>query len=266
MADRLRGLWDFSDLDGSEARLRAQLEREPDDAGRAEVLTQRARVEGLRGRFDEAEALVAEAETQAGSSPIVRARVDLERGRILRSSGDAATAFPLFERAFQTALEAGQDFVAVDAAHMAAIATDDGDVVEAWTRRGIELAETSSEPGVDYWLGPLLNNLGWHQVEAGELGSALATFRRALEARERDSGKPQQAEVARYCVAKVLRLLDRADEALPLLERAVAWTEAAGQPDGYFHEELAECYAALGREDDAREHAALARSLLDANA
>lgn len=205
MADRLRGLWDFSDLDGSEARLRAQFEREPDTEGRAEVLTQLARAEGLRGRFEAAEGLVAEAEALAGRSPIVRARVDLERGRILRSSGNPAAAFPLFERAFQTALDAGQEFVAVDAAHMAAIATE-GDAVEAWTQRGIELAEASREPGVDYWLGSLYNNLGWHQVETGELERALATFRRALEARER-TGTPEQIEHAREAIADTLRLL-----------------------------------------------------------
>lgn len=216
MADRLRELWDFSDLDGSEARLRAQLEREPDDAGRAEVLTQLARVEGLRGRFDEAEALVAEAKRQSASSQIVQARVDLERGRILRSSGDPASAFPLFERAFQTALDAGQEWIAADAAHMAAIATGDGDVVEALTQRGIELAESSIEPGVDYWLGPLLNNLGWHEVEAGELERALVCFRRALEARER-TGAAEQIEMAREAVAETLRLLERTDEP-PLLE------------------------------------------------
>ena len=265
MADRLRGLWDFSALDGSEARLRAQLECEPDDAGRAEVLTQLARVEGLRGRFAEAEALVAEAETHADESNIARARVDLERGRILRSYGNPAAALPLFERAFQTALAAGQEFVAVDAAHMAAIAAE-GDAAEAWTQRGIELAQTSGEPGVDYWLGPLLNNLGWHRVEAGELELALVSFRGALEARERDPGKPAQVEIARCAVAKVLRLLGRPREALPLLEQAVAWTEMVGRPDGWFHEELAACYAALGLEDDAREHAALAKSLLEATA
>ena len=209
MADRLRALWDFTDPDGTEARLRAQLEREPDDAGRAEVLTQLARVEGLRGRFDEAEALVAAAEAQAERSLIVRARVDLERGRILRSSGDPAAAYPLFERAFQVALDAGQEFVAVDAAHMAAIATE-GDGVEAWTQRGIELAETSTEPGVDYWLGTLLNNYGWHQVDAGELEQALATFRLALEARER-TGTPEQIEHAREAIAETLELLGRPD-------------------------------------------------------
>ena len=49
--DRLRPFWDFDDLDGSEHRLREQLDRETSDSGRAEVLTQLARVEGLRGRL-----------------------------------------------------------------------------------------------------------------------------------------------------------------------------------------------------------------------
>jgi hypothetical protein len=58
-----------------------------------------------------------------------------------------------------------------------------------------------------------------------------------------------------------LRSLGRADEAAPLLERCVATSE----PDHYFHEELAETYAALGRAEDAREQAALAAELRDRN-
>jgi Flp pilus assembly protein TadD len=69
-------------------------------------------------------------------------------------------------------------------------------------------------------------------------------------------------EIARYAVGKTLRALGRSGEAEPLLERAVAWSEETGAPDGWFHEELAEVYAALGREDDAREQARLAVPLL----
>ena len=58
-------------------------------------------------------------------------------------------------------------------------------------------------------------------------------------------------------------MLGRPAEAAALLEQAVAWTESVGRPDGWFHEELAECYAALGRDDEARGQSALARSLLD---
>jgi hypothetical protein len=40
------------------------------------------------------------------------------------------------------------------------------------------------------------------------------------------------------------------------------WTYRVGRPDGWFHEELAEHYGAVGRLDEARQHAALAIPLL----
>ena len=76
--DRLRPFWDFDDLDGSERRLREQLDRETSDSGRAEVLTQMARVEGLRDDFDACERLLEEAETLAGASEVAKVRIDLE--------------------------------------------------------------------------------------------------------------------------------------------------------------------------------------------
>jgi hypothetical protein len=100
MADRLRPLWDFDDLDSTERRLSDRLEAEKSDAGRAEVLTQLARVEGLREDFDASERLLQQAEALAGASDIAKVRIDLERGRKLRSSGDPAAALPLFEAAY----------------------------------------------------------------------------------------------------------------------------------------------------------------------
>lgn len=254
MGDPLRALWDFDDLDATERRFCSL---------QAEVLTQLARVHGLRGAFDAGEELLAEAERLAGESAAARARIAMERGRLKRSGGDPVASLPLFESAFAIADETGEEFLAVDAAHMAAIATDDREIVLAWTRRGIDLAEASSDPDVRYWLGPLLNNLGWAHYEAGEHEAALDAFCRALVARERDSDKEYEREIARYAVAKTLRTLGRAQEAAELLEQAIAWTNSAGEPDGSFHEELAESYAALGRNDEAREHARLALTLLE---
>jgi tetratricopeptide (TPR) repeat protein len=94
------------------------------------------------------------------------------------------------------------------------------------------------------------------------LPGALEAFERGLQARERDGTDGQAVEIARYTVGKALRALGRSDEAVPLLERAVAWAQTTGQPDGWFHEELAEEYAALGRDDDARAQARLALPLL----
>ena len=253
MVDRLRPLWDFSDLDGSEERLRGQLAEEQDDAGRAEVLTQLARVEGLRGEFVACERLLMQAEDIADSSVVARVRIDLERGRELRSSGDVAAALALFEAAYELARTSGQWFLAADAAHMAAIA--DERVAVEWTKRGLELA--AAEPAAAYWEGPLLNNLGWHYYERGEYESALTAFERALAARERDPDRPVEIEIARYAVGKTLRALGRADEAAPLLKQCIANSE----PDVYFHEELAEIYMALGRNDEAEQQAELAESL-----
>jgi len=185
MSDRLRRLWDFYDLDATEQRLRAQLESEPEDAGRAEVLTQLARVEGLRNDFDACDRLLEQAEGLAGSSAVAQARIDLERGRKLRSSGDPDGALPLFEAAFSRARDSGEHYLAGDAAHMCALAVaEDRVAMEEWTQRGLDLGE--QEPVAAYWAGPLLNNLGWAYFDAGEHMQSLELFERALEVRRRD--------------------------------------------------------------------------------
>jgi len=254
MGDRLRALWDFNDLDASEQRFRTQLEAESTDAGRAEVLSQLARVEGLRGEYERCDALLEEAEALGGAE----ARVLLERGRRARSSGQAGAGLAEFERAFELARANGEDVLAVDAAHMIAIVDD----MEGWTARGVEIAGSSDDPGVRYWLGPLYNNVGWARYEAGDAAGALDAFEQALASRERDDPRPYSVAIARYAVGKALRGVGRADEAAAALERCVAWAAEAGVEDDYFHEELAEDYAALGRDADAREQARRALALV----
>jgi tetratricopeptide (TPR) repeat protein len=253
MGDRLRPLWDFDDLDGSEVRLREQLEQETTDPGRAEVLTQLARVEGLRGRFEQCDALLDEAEALGGAE----ARVLLERGRRDRSSGRPGAGSVQFEQAFEQARSKGEDVLAVDAAHMLAIVDDS----EAWTARAVEIAASSDDPGVRYWLGPLYNNVGWARFEQGDAEGALEAFELALASRVRDDPRPYPREIARYAVGKALRTLGRVDESVAALEQCVAWANDAGVDDSYFHEELAEGYAVLGRRADARDQARRALEL-----
>ena len=198
MADRLRPLWDFDDLDSTEWRLSDLLEAEGSDAGRAEVLTQLARVEGLREDFEASERLLQEAEALAGASNIARVRIDLERGRKLRSSGDPAAALPLFEAAYARAAEDGQDFLAGDALHMCAISVDELEAMEEWTQRGLEFGER--RPAAAYWAGPLLNNLGWAYYDAGDHRRALELFERALEVRLRDPENEAVIAFAREAV------------------------------------------------------------------
>jgi tetratricopeptide (TPR) repeat protein len=195
MSDPLRPFWDFDDLDATEARFRAL---------RAEALTQLARVRGLRQDYEGGDRLLDEvAENEAR----VRIRVDLERGRLRRSAGDKEAALPLFERAFAAAVEAGEEWLAGDAAHMAALAAPDREGFVAWTNRGLELAERS--PAAAYWAGPLLNNLGWEYFDGEEYEQALELFERALTVRERDPDNPAAIEHAREAVAEARRALGR---------------------------------------------------------
>ena len=205
MPDRLRHFWDFEDLDGTERRFREQLGQEPDEAGCAEVLTQLARIQALRGDFDGCEELLAQAGELAGASEIANVRIKLERGRKLRSGGEAPASIPLFESAFEDALAAELYYLAGDAAHMVAIA--EPDKMLEWTERGLELAE--AEPDAAYWAGPLQNNLGWHYFEAGDHEAALATFERALEAYERDGTNPDALVFAREAVETAREALGR---------------------------------------------------------
>ena len=205
MPDRLRQYWDFDDLEATERRFRAQLDDEPDDAGRAEVLTQLARVQGLRGDFDGCERLLAEAEGLADAGGIAHVRIQLERGRKLRSSGAVRASLPFFESSFEDALANELFYLAGDAAHMVAIA--DPDQMVGWTERGLALAAT--EPDAAYWAGPLLNNLGWHYFEAGDQEAALAAFERALELRERDPANAEAIAFAREAVETARQALGR---------------------------------------------------------
>ncbi|GHJ45116.1 hypothetical protein Cs7R123_24580 [Catellatospora sp. TT07R-123] len=262
MGDRLRGLWDFGDLDTTWQRLSARLDSEPGDTGRAEVLTQLARVHGLRGEFAAGDELVDRAEALAGSVPVVRARVWLERGRLRRSGGDPAAALPLFLGAYEAAradADASAPFVAVDAAHMVALVQPEAADRRAWTRTALEQARSSADAEVRRWQGSLLNNLGWDLLEAGEPDAALDAFRQALAQRLAHPDSPALVPIARYAVAKALRLLGRPAEALPELETAVAESAA---PDGWLYEELALSYALAGRDADAAAPARQALELL----
>jgi tetratricopeptide (TPR) repeat protein len=216
MGDRLRALWDFDDPDGSERRFEEQLAKETSDPGRAEVLTQLARVEGLRGAWADGDRLLDRAQALSDGSTAVEARIRLERGRLRNSSGDGAAALAMFEAAFQIADRGGEEFHAADAAHMAAIASPDREGKLAWTERGVKIASGSSDRDVSYWLGPLYNNLGWEYEDAGDHEAALEAFQHALASRERYPEMPALIQHAKEAVAEALRALGRDEEATRL--------------------------------------------------
>lgn len=251
-APDLLALWDFDDPAASEARFRAALEQATHDAALS-LRTQIARTLGLRRQFDQAHRELDAVEAGlAGAGPEPRVRTLLERGRAWRSAGEPARARPLFLQAEQLARTAKLEDLHVDALHMVALVQHDPEEQMAWTRRALAAALAAKDLQARRWEASLANNLGWALHDAGRHAEALAQFRAALAARERDGAKPQHIREARWAVARGLRALARHDEALAVLRGLETELAAAGAADGFVPEEIGENLLALGRPDEAR--------------
>lgn len=191
-------LWDFDNPELSEQRFREAMADEKYDADeRAELATQLGRAIGLQGRFEEADALLDAIDGE--DEPTIGIRIVLERGRILNSSGHPAMAVPLFEQAAELGDHLGEEFLAVDALHMLAIA--DAEHAELWTRSALEYASTAHDPSTRRWMTALHNNLGWILRRSGRLTEALVEFQLAEQWAER-AGTPAQQQYAREAIAE----------------------------------------------------------------
>jgi tetratricopeptide (TPR) repeat protein len=243
-------MWDFADPAKSEQRFRDALAAASGD-WRLELQTQVARTYSLRGRFAQAQRLLDEIEPQlatAGVKP--RLRYLLERGRTLNSAGDKAAARPLFIQAWELGQAAGEEDLAIDAAHMVAI-VEGGESALEWNRRALAATDKASDPAARRWRASMLNNIGVELNELGRHEEALASFQHALEA-YKERGDPRTLRIARWMIAHTQRLLGRYAPALETqlaLEREWA---AAGEPDPYVLEEIAALYEALGQPEKAR--------------
>ena len=234
-------LWDFGDPAASEERFREAADDDSHPAHvRAVLSTQLARAIGIQGRGDEALAVLDEV-AAAGPAPDesqrdaaeVRARVSIERGRILAAADGRAEAVPELTRGVREAALDGSNFLVLDALHM--LALNDAGHEEEWAAEGLDVLAGSRDPRVLRWGVALHNNLGWTMHDSGRAEAALAEFQQAVDAADR-YGTTEQQHVARWSVARCLRTLGRTDEALEL-QRELA---RARPDDPYVQSELAE--------------------------
>jgi tetratricopeptide (TPR) repeat protein len=260
----LETLWDFSDPAKTEARFREVLpkaEASGDADYLARLLTQIARAQGLQTRFADGHTTLDRAErVRPKDVPATRVRVLLERGRLHNSAKEAEKARPLFVQAFEAAREAGLDALAVDAAHMVAIA-EKGAESDAWNEKAIAIGEASKDPKASAWLGTLYNNLAWTRFDRKDYAGSKALQEKAVawfEAR----GQASAARTARWSIARVLRAMGKVEDALAVQRGILAETEKAGEEDGFVSEEVGECLFALGRAEEARPHFRRAHGLL----
>lgn len=252
-------LWDYDQPDMTEQRFRDLLpavEASEDRAYHAELLTQVTRAMGLQGKFDQAHATLDQAQAMLTDEMNVACiRYLLERGRVFRSSGQGSKAIPLFLEAWQLGRRTGQDDLAVDAAHMLGITgTDQAERME-WNLKAVALAEQSQQ--ARRWLGSLYNNIGWTYADDGRYDQALDMFERAVRFRK-ELGAPAPLRIARWCVGKMLRLLNRAEEALALQVELKQQVVPASGEGGFIFEEIGECLLHLDQAEGARPYFAQA--------
>jgi tetratricopeptide (TPR) repeat protein len=253
-------LWDYDDPAATEEKFRGLLplaETSDNTSYHLQLLTQIARAEGLQGKFDEAHSTLDEVEAQMDEAPdIVKIRYLLERGRVFNSSGQPAKARPLFLEAWNIAESTHHDSYAVDAAHMMGI-VEEPDAALDWNEKALMLAESSTDPKAQKWLGALYNNIGWTYHDQAEYEKALDLFERGLAWRQ-EQGQEKETRIAKWCVARALRSLERTEEALTMQEALLAEWNEAGESSGYVYEELGECHLDIGNTQEAEKYFALA--------
>ena len=179
-----------------------------------------------------------------------RVRLLLERGRVERFEQREERGRAAFLEAWEDARSAGEDALAVDAAHMLGIVEPPG-IAREWNERAMELARSSHDPAARRWVGSLANNMGWARHDAGDVDGAIALFEQSRDAFLAD-GRADRARIARWSIARCLRSRGDVAEALDAQEALLAELDDLRETDGYVLEEIAECHLSLGRADDAR--------------
>lgn len=255
-------LWDHSDPHQTETRFREVLLQVPENnPAYLELLTQIARAQGLQHKFDKAHQTLDQVERRLGNyASRAKIRYHLERGRVFNSAGHPDEARPFFEQALDVAKDLSDDFYAVDALHMLAIASPPASSLDL-NLQAIQFAESSDQEKARNWLGSLYNNTGWSYHELGDYESALDMFQKA-EAIRRLKRSVNEIRIAQWCVARTLRSLKRVEEALSKQMALMAENETASESDGYVFEEIGECLLELKRTEEARPYFAKAHEVL----
>ncbi len=245
----LRSHWNFGDPASSRAAFETLLPAEGNEELELEIRCQIARTYGLEGKFEEGHEVLAGLSASGDPSKRSFACWNLEKGRLLNSSGKPQEAQPFFEAACLSEW----DDLRIDALHMMAIVSSGEEALD-WNQKALAGAEASEMPEARRWIGSISNNLAWSLHDLGRLEEALAGFQTAERFFAEKGG--QVHHIAKWAVARCLRSLGRFEEALAgqkaLLESG----------DGYVEEEMGENLHSLGRTVEARPHFARAYELL----
>jgi len=203
-----------------EKNLRALLPQAKASADKSiylQILSRIALAQALQKKFDDAHKTLDNAEKLLSDTDhLARVRILLERGRVFHQSGKVENAKPLFIQSFELGSKHQLDEHTIDAAHMIAIVVEMTEEKIKWNERAIALAENSDLPRGHAWLASLYNNIGQAYLEDKQYEKGLNIFKKAQKLREKEGYAPN-IRVAKWSVARAMRLLSRFDEALSIL-------------------------------------------------
>ncbi len=258
-------MWDYGNPQQTEIKFRELIPMAIESGNIsyfAQLLTQIARSEGLQGKFKDAHSTLDTVEAMLNEKLVVpTVRYLLERGRVFNSNNEKDKAKPLFLDAWKIARIEGQDYYAIDAAHMLGIAETPENQIE-WNLKAIELAEKSIDERANLWLGALYNNTGWTYHDLGQYEKALDLFEKGLKWRQgRDN--ETATRIAKWTVGRAYRSLGIIEEAIKIQkDLQFELIEKGLEPDGYVYEELAECYLINSNQNLAQKYFNLAYEYL----
>jgi len=254
MAIDVYALWDHSKPALSEERFRAALATATGDDALI-LQTQIARSWGLRRDFDKARAILAEVEPQLNTAgTVVEAHYWLELGRTYSSAAHdpasqtadtKARARTAYDNALAVATTNKLDYLAIDTMHMYAFVERTPEEELKWADRAIAAVEASTQADAKRWEASLRNNRGYALHQLGRNDEALAEFKLALAARERQ-GQVRGIRIAHWMIAMTLRHMGRLYAALEIQQRLEREWDADNEPDPYVFEELEKIYRARG--------------------
>lgn len=243
-------------------------EREMVRGIQGEALAQVARSYLIRGKKEEGRPWLKRAqEVVSDQMPKAWSRYLGVRGRFEWKDGELEDATATFKEMYDYCLRYDLYNRAVDAAHMVAITAPQEEQI-VWAEKGIAAAE---EGGIEGWLGPLWNNLGWTYEELGRYQESLEALIKAREYHWK-LGTEHNKLVADWSVGHAYRKLERFDEALNWIRPVLAWAErryaADPSPDaaewvGNSHRELGEIAIARGEPAEGLAHLRKAREKLE---
>ncbi len=194
---------------------------EKDEESAIEGLSQMARALLAQDRREDGRPWLERAMARARPEmPLAWTRMLGVRGRFEWKDGRLAESTRTFEDAYAFCMERGLHERAIDAAHMVAITGTPEQQLE-WGKRGIAAAEKG---GVEGWLGPLWNNLGYTYETLGRNEEALGAYQKARHYHWK-LGDEQAKLVADWAMGHALRVCGRHPQAASWLRPVLAWAE-----------------------------------------